>query len=153
MTKPKDSSTAKNMTHHAGTWKGNDIEECLADVVESRGKITLPEPKDMTDAELVEAVAREVMGCIVTGDWGTSGKIVCKTPPIGIQFDPFHDMNDLQMVKDKFFVYKESKNGEWVEVTLYSMDVGSKKLATVLRPNVVRAWLEAALEAERGKKR
>jgi len=62
MTKPKDSSTAKNMTHHAGTWNGNDIEVCLADAVESRGKITLSATKDMTDAELVEAVNQYVWG-------------------------------------------------------------------------------------------
>lgn len=109
----------------------------------------------MTDAELVEAVAREVMGCNVTGDWGASGKIICKTPPIGIQFDPFSDLNDLFMVLGKADEYQltysktmsEDRHKKfWCIIWKDGFPVG-----TAHNESLPRAALEAALTAERGR--
>jgi len=113
------------------------------------------EIKSMTDAELVEAVAREVMGCNVTGDWGTSGKIICKTPPIGIQFDPFTDMNDLFMVLEKFeewqLIYSSAvcdRSSKKYWCTIWREGIPAGQSHNKVKP---RAVLEAALAAERGK--
>ena len=103
--------------------------------------------KSLNDAELVEAVAREVLECNVTGDWGTSGKIICKTPPIGIQFDPFHDANDLQMVKDKFEYWEIRRDGNdnYRCAIFWDADEG---VSVVTAHAEARAVLEAALEAK-----
>ena len=99
--------------------------------------------KSLNDAELVEAVAREVLECNVTGDWGTSGKIICKTPPIGIQFDPFHDMNDLFMVLDNFDEwYIEKSDGQ------YFCELGADVDNASTSDTLPRAVLEAALKAK-----
>ena len=110
----------------------------------------MTEPKDMTDAELVEAVAREVLGCSVTGDWGTSGKIICKTPPIGIQFDPFTDMNDLFIVPEKFDSWGIHKEGtkSYMACLYWNNNEG---VSIGYGDTINRAVLEAALMAERGK--
>ena len=103
--------------------------------------------KNLTDAELVEAVAREVLGCSVTGDWGTSGKIICKTPPIGIQFDPFHDMNDLTMVLEKFDDWRMENRFDRYMVTIWP-DGPNKIPIEAQADTLPRVVLEAALKAK-----
>ena len=106
----------------------------------------------LTDAELVERVAREVLGCNVTGDWGTSGKIICKTPPIGIQFDPFRDANDWLMALEEFeewqITYSSTISEDRHKIYWCTIWEDGIPIATGHNTDRVRAVLEAALEAK-----
>lgn len=111
--------------------------------------------KDMTDAELVEAVAREVMGWDVYGDApSVSGIIYWMGKERLREWSPFADMNDTQLVKDKM-----REMGYKVKVILYpSGDVtviiyqDIREVVMVESNTEVRAVLEAALAAKRGEK-
>ena len=105
--------------------------------------------KNMTDAELVEQVVREVLGFTSAGSdsdgtqwWRTDGKA------FSFSFDPFTDMNDTQMVKDEF-----SKHNTWKDDFGYQVVIETEKAEYIVSAyNEPRAWLEAALTAKRGEK-
>jgi hypothetical protein len=108
--------------------------------------------KALTDAELVEAVAREVLEITKLGSDFEGDDYYQFKDAVGY-FDPFTDMNDLQMVKDKlremgFWADIKISPGEKVKIKLHKN--GTIK-ADSWADNEPRAWLEAALAAERGK--
>lgn len=103
----------------------------------------------MTDAELVEAVAREVLGWDDVVHYTLDRRGLVRTHPdnIGIAFNPFTDMNDLQMVKDKFDDYQVRYRKGLYDVCVFNLN----GVYGATRDNEARAWLEAALSAEREK--
>lgn len=110
--------------------------------------------KDMTDAELVEAVAREVLGYdVVSVRPNNANAIAVWVENAPLWIDLLHDMNDLQMVKDKFDRYRENMDraSGYYEVTLHNQYWQPVGYCIQNSNNNVRAWLEAALMAERGK--
>lgn len=110
----------------------------------------MTEPKDLTDAELVEAVAREVMDARVAKLYDKEGDILCifndGTNSYHTHF--FSDMNDLFMVLEKFgtriMLYDE-------ETKRHTVMISKKLNAVSINSLLPRAVLEAALMAERGK--
>jgi len=111
--------------------------------------------KEMTDSELVEVVAREVMGFdLIEVDglecWyrekDESSKI------FGRNFSPLLDMNDLFMVLEKFEEWSISHDEtETGNRCLIYREMEYVILADVCSDTLPRAVLEAALSAERGK--
>lgn len=104
--------------------------------------------KDLTDAELVEAVAREVLQWQVIG-W--NGPLACRDMAGNkVTFDPFYDLNDLFMVLDGDDSYMILKDGE---TGCYTVTVMMERKNAVATTNTLhRAILEAALMAERSEK-
>lgn len=113
----------------------------------------MTEIKDLTDAELVEAVAREVLR------WKTGSGLdlyMQNHPELGIlwedavgkiiRFDPFHDMNDLFMVLEKFEAWEVGKDWDGNHCAVWDNQKQSSKVNKV---DIVRAVLEAVLEARR----
>lgn len=102
-----------------------------------------------TDAELVEAVAREVLKfdeswILVISQYGSVGMMHDTTP--AEYWYPLTDANDLRMVKEKFVDYQHKKRKGRHEVIIYGE--GGGMYAAESRSEV-RAWLEAALKARR----
>ena len=109
------------------------------------------EIKDMTEAELVEAVAREVLdkeaytaqgGRVFWAYTDNDGNKLARI------FDPFHDMNDL------FTVLEKHDKWEIVRTAVYTVNIWIapgeiKQASSIFLP---RAVLEAALAAERSEK-
>lgn len=112
-----------------------------------------PDVKDMTDAELVEAVAREVIGWknVIHFSLDRLTVVNCDAEPFGSEcFDPFHDANDLQMVKDKFDYWEvDGKKPDFYEV--FILNHNFTVIGTSREKTEARAWLEAALMAGREK--
>lgn len=104
----------------------------------------------MTDSELVEAVAREVMG--------RSTKFLMDAILLGCEggyrkWDPFNGMNDIQLVKEKL-----QEEGYWMDIRISPSGKTKIKLhkngevkGISHANNEVRAWLEAALAVKRGR--
>jgi len=105
--------------------------------------------KDLTDAELVEAVAREVMGWDDIVHYGMNRLGILRTGTDEILngcWEPFTDMNDLFMVLEgKAYTVDCSRQKKNFVVDLWDTEV--ETVAGTLQ----RAVLEATLEAERGK--
>lgn len=107
----------------------------------------------MTDAELVEAVAREVMG------YGNHWYLIKSDPPVMRTqlmgepslrwFRPFTDMNDLFMVLDKLDKYRITKgHNNWYGADVW---IAENVIHGTYGQSLTRAALEAALSAERVK--
>lgn len=111
--------------------------------------------KNMTDAESVEAVAREVLGAVIVKTYiDDKGDVLCMFTADGkttyhVRF--LTDMNDLQIVKDKasfFMVVYGAPVQDQCYVTV-KIDESSGHATNSSEP---RAWLEATLLAERGRR-
>jgi len=100
--------------------------------------------KNMTDEELVEAVAREVL--FYKGDIHSKRPIFLLHLKEKWAWMPFSDMNDLQMVKDKFDDYEIRYRKGLYDVCIFHI----RGVYGATRITETRAWLEAALAAKRG---
>lgn len=114
----------------------------------------------MTDTELVERVAREVMGWDDVVHYTLDRLGLVRTSPdnIGITFDPLTDMNDLQLVKDKlretgWEIESHIHSNAEAMVYLFSGDCGSihQQAATEAHAILQAALLQAALKAKGGR--
>lgn len=112
--------------------------------------------KDMTGAELVEAVAREVMGNDERIFYLNNYPHLWDENKAARRWNPFSYMNDLQMVKDKL-----REMGYKITIIIYPSGDTIITLCPFLMDgedieidctNETRAWLEAALAAKRGEK-
>lgn len=101
----------------------------------------------MTDAELVEAVAREVLKVHI--QTYSDGTVMIDEKDKIREFHPFSDMNDLQMVKDKFESWIIIKDGD-TGIHKATVIVGDKATRMICNSEW-RAVCEAALTAEREK--
>ena len=107
------------------------------------------EYSDLTDAELVERVAREVLGWEDDFHFSKDRLVMMNTALES--FNPFHDMNDLCLVLEKFRYYQITKHIGCNSIgkfdCLLSQYVG--KDVEVRNCNTMhRAVLEAALEVK-----
>lgn len=103
----------------------------------------------LTDAELVERVAMEVLK--FESDWYALGTAFRRPARMGerklVWWRPFSDMNDLQMIKDKFEYWEIRRDGNdnYRCAIFWDDDEG---VSVVTAHTEARAVLEAALKAK-----
>lgn len=98
----------------------------------------------MTDSEMVEEVARKVMGFV-----SHDGLAWREVNDDSYLWDPFHDANDLFMVLEKFDKYRITKgHNNWYGADVW---IAENVIHGTYSKSIPRAVLEACLSAERGK--
>jgi hypothetical protein len=106
---------------------------------------------DMTDAQMIEKVARDVMGFQIMGN-GLVGLMCRLDGEERISFNPFTDANDTQMIKDKL-----REMGWIIIIGLYRSSTtatlwreGLRELLTANADTEARAICEVAIKAVEG---
>jgi hypothetical protein len=102
----------------------------------------------MTDTELVEAVAKEILeweNPMIEGDIAYIALTDNVFNNLWKSFNPFHNLNDLQLVKNKFERWNIHKDWDGFQVVIEQ----GNAMYVADADNEIRAWLEAALTAKK----